>query len=123
MSAARDTADLVVGPLTQTDLVRYQGASGDFNVIHHDGAGAAERRQRVISPGMYQAGLMDTWLARAASGAQVRRFAVRFLAPACVGDTLSISGAPVADDPATIEMTCRNDAGTVLVTGRATLAS
>ena len=25
-----------VGPLTRTDFVRYQGASGDFNPIHHD---------------------------------------------------------------------------------------
>ena len=24
------------GPLTRTDFVRYQGASGDFNPIHHD---------------------------------------------------------------------------------------
>ncbi len=25
-----------VGPLNRTDFVRYQGASGDFNPIHHD---------------------------------------------------------------------------------------
>ena len=24
------------GPITRTDIVRYQGASGDFNPIHHD---------------------------------------------------------------------------------------
>ena len=27
---------LVVGPLTRTDLVRYQGASGDMQPVHHD---------------------------------------------------------------------------------------
>jgi acyl dehydratase len=26
----------VFGPITRTDIVRYQGASGDFNPIHHD---------------------------------------------------------------------------------------
>ena len=26
----------VLGPLTRTDFVRYQGASGDMNPIHHD---------------------------------------------------------------------------------------
>ena len=25
-----------IGPLTRTDFVRYQGASGDMNPIHHD---------------------------------------------------------------------------------------
>ncbi len=25
-----------IGPLTRTDFVRYQGASGDMNLIHHD---------------------------------------------------------------------------------------
>ena len=25
-----------VGPLTRTDFVRYQGASGDMNPVHHD---------------------------------------------------------------------------------------
>ena len=24
------------GPITRTDMVKYQGASGDFNPIHHD---------------------------------------------------------------------------------------
>ena len=26
----------VVGPISRTDIVRYQGASGDFNPVHHD---------------------------------------------------------------------------------------
>jgi len=114
-------SDLTVGPLTQTDLVRYQGASGDFNALHHDVTAAAEGR-RVISPGMYQAGLMDTWLARTTDGAHVRSFAVRFLAPAYVGDTLTITGGPVEAEPGVIEMECRNEAGSVLLTGRAVLA-
>ena len=36
MSVAAPPAPLVVGPLTRTDFVRYQGASGDMNPLHHD---------------------------------------------------------------------------------------
>lgn len=102
--------------------VRYQGASGDFNAIHHDGVAAAERGQRVISPGIFQAGLMDTWLARFSGGATVVSLVVRFLAPARIGDTLTIGGAPDRMKPGVIELSCTNEAGTVLVTGRARLA-
>ena len=27
---------LEIGPITRTDIVRYAGASGDLNPIHHD---------------------------------------------------------------------------------------
>ena len=123
MMTLKNIPDQVVGPLTQTDLVKYQGASGDFNAIHHDPVGAAARGQRVISPGMFQAGLMDTWLAEATEGAAVARLAVRFLAPACVGDTLTITGGLADDGSGEIEIRCMNGEGVVLVSGRATLAS
>jgi acyl dehydratase len=29
-------APMTIGPVTRTDFVRYQGASGDMNPIHHD---------------------------------------------------------------------------------------
>ena len=32
--SAPDTREY--GPISRTDMVRYQGASGDFNPIHHD---------------------------------------------------------------------------------------
>ena len=31
-----DEKELSVGPITRTDLVKYAGASGDFNPNHHD---------------------------------------------------------------------------------------
>ena len=122
MNAAANSSEITVGPLTQTDLVRYQGASGDFNAIHHDGVAAAERGQPVISPGMFQAGLIDTWIAQFSGGATVTSLVVRFLAPACIGDTLTISGFSAGDEPGVVEVSCSNEAGTVLVTGRARLA-
>ena len=38
MTAAPPPPAFTYGPLTVTDLVRYAGASGDFNPLHHDEA-------------------------------------------------------------------------------------
>lgn len=74
--------------LTRTDLVRYAGASGDFNVIHH-----SERHARavglpdVIAHGMLTMGiaarLVTDW---AGDPAAVVSYAVRFTRPVLVPD-------------------------------------
>ena len=47
------------GPINRTDFVRYQGASGDFNPIHHDEEFAkAAGYPSVFSVGMLQAGIL-----------------------------------------------------------------
>ena len=49
------------GPLTLTDFVRYQGASGDFNPIHHDDEFAQSAGYpSAFSVGMLQAGILAT---------------------------------------------------------------
>jgi acyl dehydratase len=43
-----------VGPLSRTDFVRYAGAGGDFNPIHHDepfAQAAGRARARRVEPG------------------------------------------------------------------------
>jgi acyl dehydratase len=48
-----------LGPITRTDVVRYQGASGDLNPVHHDelfASGAGFPAPLVV--GMYPAGAM-----------------------------------------------------------------
>src|SRR5258708_40062387 len=45
------------GPVTRTDLVRYAGASGDFNPLHHDEGFAREAGlPMVMAHGMLSAG-------------------------------------------------------------------
>ena len=46
-------------PLTITDFVRYQGASGDFNAIHHDTAFA----QASGYPGPFAVGMLTAGIA------------------------------------------------------------
>ena len=89
---------LVVGPLTRTDLVRYQGASGDMQPVHHDEPFARKAGyEQPLSLGMLHAGLLGTWSASWLGADAVRRFRVRFTAQAFPGDTLSCSGSVVEE--------------------------
>lgn len=78
------------GPLTVTDSVRYQGASGDMNPIHHDD-GFARRAgfEQPFAVGMRQAGVLGTAVAERWGPTSVRRLAVRFRTQAWPGDTLT----------------------------------
>jgi uncharacterized OB-fold protein len=60
---ADDRPTLELSPLTITDIVRYAGASGDFNPIHHDPDLAAEAGQPgVFVMGMLTAGVVTPYL-------------------------------------------------------------
>jgi acyl dehydratase len=94
--------DLVVGaalpeyvdrPLTRTDFVRYQGASGDMNPIHHDEQYArAAGFPGVFAVGMLPAGILGTYLADLFGPESIRRFRVRFREQAWPGDVLTYRG-------------------------------
>lgn len=85
--------------ITRADLVRYCGASGDFNVIHwNERIAKAVGLPDVISHGMMtmaQAGrLVTDW---AGDPGAVRSYSVRFSRPVAVADddqgaTLTVSG-------------------------------
>jgi acyl dehydratase len=86
-------APLVIGPLSRTDLVRYQGASGDFNPIHHDEPFAvAAGLPQPLSLGMLQAGMLATWATDWLGAEAVRRFRVRFAERVFPGDTVTCGG-------------------------------
>ena len=78
------------GPVTRTDLVRYAGASGDFNPLHHDADFArAAGLPDVMAHGMYSAGLMSTALVRWFGQPALKFWSTRFLAPVFPGDLLT----------------------------------
>ena len=86
-------APLVVGPLTRTDFVRYQGASGDMNPVHHDEVFArAAGYEAPLGVGMFHAGVMATWATDWLGPENVRRFKVRWKEPVWPGDVLTITG-------------------------------
>ena len=77
-------------PLTVTDFVRYQGASGDMNPAHHD----TEFAQRAGFPtpfavGMLQAGVLATYLTDHFGASAIRHFKVQWREQAWPGDVLT----------------------------------
>jgi acyl dehydratase len=82
-----------VGPLNRTDFVRYQGASGDFNPIHHDEEFAqAAGYPSVFSVGMLQAGILATYATDWLGADNVRTFGVQFREQVWPGDRLTCTG-------------------------------
>jgi acyl dehydratase len=115
------------GPITRTDIVRYQGASGDFNPIHHDEEFArSSGLPTVLSVGMLQAGFLATYCTDLFGPENVRELAVRFRERVWPGDVLVCSGSVTAvdDDPdeggslVSLDLVVRR-AAEVVVTGRA----
>src|SRR5918995_1789746 len=88
-----DPPNFQFGPITRTDIVRYAGASGDFNPIHHDETFATGSGfPTVFSIGMYQAALLATFATDWLGADTIRRFTVRFQEQVWPGDELTCSG-------------------------------
>ncbi|MFJ4840779.1 MaoC family dehydratase N-terminal domain-containing protein [Streptomyces sp. NPDC088746] len=118
------------GPVTLTDIVRYQGASGDLNPMHHDddlarSAGYPE----AFSVGMLGAGYLATYCTDRYAPDSVRRFRSRFRELVWRGDRLLATGR-VADERTVngerrdvLELRLTTDTGAVAVEGTAEFAS
>jgi acyl dehydratase len=74
-----DEAPVIAHTLTRTDLVKYAGASGDFNPMHHDEVAAqAAGQPSVFGHGMFSMGLLGTALTDYVGIGNIRRYQVRF---------------------------------------------
>ena len=110
------------GPLTRTDIVRYVGASGDFNPLHHDDEAArAAGFPTLFSAGMFQAGLLATFAVDWLGAERIRRFRTRFSEQVWPGDELTCEGVvtSVQGDRVVVALTCTRQTGGVAVTGEA----
>jgi acyl dehydratase len=119
-------------PVTRLDLVRYAGASGDFNVIHwNERIATSVGLPNVIAHGMFtmaQAGRYVTELADGDPGA-VTAFSVRFSAPVVVPDddkgaTIEVSGTvaeQLDDGSVVVDVVARQDGTKVLTRARAVI--
>ena len=85
--------EMKVEKLTRTDFVKYAGASGDFNPIHHDQTFAeAARYPTVFAHGMLNAGFVSKCLTDYVGRSGLRRFKVRFTSQVWPGDTITCGG-------------------------------
>jgi acyl dehydratase len=115
-------------PIERPALVRYAGASGDFNRIHWDDEFARSvGLPGVIAHGMYSMALAARSVSAFAGDPRaVRRLRVRFSAMIRPGQTLVVTGAVAAvddDGAVTLRFEALNDDGErVLAKGEAELA-
>jgi acyl dehydratase len=116
------------GPQTHTDIVRYQGASGDFNPIHHDSEFARSAGMPgVFSVGMLQAGLLGTYCVDLFGPESVRRLSVRFAEQVWPGDELVCRGVITSVNHATdgdtveLDLSITRVSGGIAVSGTATV--
>ncbi|WP_376768528.1 MaoC/PaaZ C-terminal domain-containing protein [Pseudonocardia pini] len=117
------------GPLTMTDIVRYQGASGDMNPMHHDdelarSAGYPE----AFGVGMLGAGYLAAHLTDLYGAESVRLFRTRFRELVWRGDRLRAGGVVVrefeaeGEKRAELALQLHTDGGALAVDCRAEVA-
>jgi acyl dehydratase len=117
----------VIGPLTRTDFVRYQGASGDMNPVHHDeGFARAAGYPAPLGVGMFAAGVLNAWATAWLGAENVRRTKVRWKEQVWPGDVLTCSGKVArkyvesGERRVDVDLVCTRQAGGVAVLGWAT---
>lgn len=121
-----DQAPEISHELTRTDLVKYAGASGDFNPMHHDEVQAtAAGLPSVFGHGMFTMGLLGKALTDYVGVGSLERFSVRFTQQTWPGETLTtkVAVARTFDDDGVpkVELDCSvvNQDGAAKVQGTA----
>lgn len=116
-------------PLTRTMFVRYAGASGDFNPMHHDDTIATQvGNPSVFGHGMLTMGLAARVVKDWFGAESIRKLQVRFAKQVWPGDVLTCratitgthddNGEQLVD----LDLTVENQDGVKAITGSATAA-
>lgn len=114
--------------VNRTQFVRYAGAGGDFNPIHHDQSFAEKAGlPTVFGMGMFTAGVLARVPTEWFGATSVHRYAIRFTSRIWPGDTVSFhgrvervyekDGVPHAD----LELKATNQKGEDLIQAEATV--
>jgi acyl dehydratase len=131
LSVGAEAPPLVLENISRTHFVRYAGASGDFNPMHHDDTVATSiGNPSVFGHGMLTAGLMARVLKDWFGPAALRRFQVRFSKQVWPGETLTctatVTGLRDAEESGVglVDVECQvvNQDGEAKLTGTATAA-
>lgn len=112
--------------LAIADFVRYQGASGDLNPIHHDpDAARAAGFDSVFCPGMLSAGLLAAHLTNTLGVGRVREIGFSFREIVWPGEVLTCSATVTAAENVAegrelrLELACARPDGSIAVRGDA----
>jgi acyl dehydratase len=122
--SAGDEAPVLSHVVTRTDLVKYAGASGDFNPMHTDEVAAKEAGlPSVFGHGMFSMGLLGRAVTDWAGVGNLKVYGVRFTKQTWPGETLStkivVSGKEETAEGKIIiaELTLHNQDGEVKLSG------
>lgn len=84
---------VVIENVNRTHIVKYAGASGDFNPLHHDDTFAQKAGYpTVFAHGMLSMGLTGKMLTDWLGAANLKKYGVRFTRQVFPGDTLTAKG-------------------------------
>ena len=121
---------VVIEKVARTHIVKYAGASGDFNPLHHDDTVAQSLAgyPSVFAHGMFSMGLTGRMLTDWLGPTALQKFGVRFTKQVWPGDTLTSKGEVTAitenngQKIATIRVITVNQNGESVVEGEAVAA-
>jgi acyl dehydratase len=112
--------------LTRTDLVRYSGASGDFNPMHTDEPAAqAAGLPSVFGHGMFSAGMLAKLVSDYVGVGNLLSYRIRFTQQTWPGEVLTatvrVVGKRIEGDHRLIDLECQvtNDDGQLKLAGSA----
>ena len=118
---------LVVENLSRTHFVKYAGASGDFNPMHHDDTIATQvGNPSVFGHGMLTAGLMARVVKDWFGPEAMRKLSVRFAKQVWPGETLTFTAVVTGkreadgDELVDLELKAANADGEEKLSGSAT---
>jgi acyl dehydratase len=109
-------------PVTRTQIVRFAGAAGDFNPMHHDEPFArAAGQDSVFAMGQLTAAVLAEAVAGWLGRDRLTGYGVRFRAKVLPGDQLVLTGTPADGRPGRYDLQAACEAtGEVVLTGWAT---
>ena len=117
---------VVIEKVARTHIVKYAGASGDFNPLHHDDTAAQGMGgyPSVFAHGMLSMGLTGRMLTDWLGPVAMKKYGVRFTKQVWPGDTLTAKGEVTAIEGgvATIKVVTTNQNGESVVEGEAQAA-
>ncbi|MBI4965040.1 MAG: dehydratase [Desulfomonile tiedjei] len=111
---------LVKAPIDQVQLVKYAGASGDFNPLHFDPEfGKAVGIGGVIAQGMLIAGFVGQAMTNWVPKKYIRKFGVRFAGMTRLGDVVTVTGVvkEKTGNRIVCDLEAKNQNGALLVVG------
>ena len=124
ISEGQEAPPLAMPPVTRTHIVKYAGASGDFNPVHHDELYAIRGgNDRVFAMGMMSAGFLSHMITDWVGDGRLRRYRVRFGRQVWPGDTITCRGqitrkyAEGAKNYLEAEVFAENQRGEKVITG------